>query len=161
MSTRSCIGVMHGNKAKTIYCHSDGYLSYVGEVLLNNYDSSKANHLVAMGDCSMLGKELGEKIDFNARMEYDTDNKAKQCRFYKRDRDEENVDFQVCMSDKDMFEQYAWCEYFYIMQDGVWYVSQGEGTEWKVLADAIAEENGTMLKAPSVTKLIGLTEETV
>lgn len=151
MSTRSCIGVMHGNKAKTIYCHSDGYLSYVGQVLLDNYDSPKANNLVAMGDCSMLGKTIGEKIDFNARMEYDDDGKAKQSRFYKRDRDESNVDFQVCQSDAEMFDKYEWCEYFYIMQDGVWYVSQGPESGWKVLADAIREEDELGYTAPYVT----------
>jgi hypothetical protein len=149
---------MHGNKAKTIYCHSDGYLSYVGQVLLDNYDSSKANFLVAQGDCSMLGKEIGEKIDFNERMEYDTDNKAKQCRFYKRDRDETGVDFMVSFSDKEMFEKYEWCEYFYIMFDGCWFVSQGEGTEWKVLRDAIREENEPGFKAPSITRMVGLLE---
>jgi len=140
MSTRSCIGVMHGEKVKAIYCHSDGYLSYVGDVLLNYYDSTKANFLVAQGDCSMLGKEIGEKINFNDRMEYDDDGKAKQCRFYKRDRDESNVDFQVLFNDKEMFEKYEWCEYFYVNKDNVWYVSQGPDTGWKLLTEAIAEE---------------------
>ena len=137
MSTRSAIGIMHGNNVKAIYCHSDGYLSYVGKVLLNHYDSTKANFLVAQGNCSMLGKEIGEKIDFNDRMVYDTDNVAKQCRFYKRDRDETDVDFKVFHNDKELFEGVD-AEYFYVMRDNVWYVS--EGAEWKVLSEALAQE---------------------
>jgi hypothetical protein len=145
MSTRSAIGIMHGDKVKAIYCHSDGYLDYVGRILLNNYDSTKANFLVAMGDCSMLGKELGEKIDFNDRMEYiqeDDKYTAKQCRFYKRDRDESNVDFKVFSNEKELFEGID-AEYFYVMKDNVWYVS--EGAEWKVLAEALAENNAKEL----------------
>ena len=137
MSTRSAIGIMHGNNIKAIYCHSDGYLSYVGKVLLNHYDSTKANFLVAQGNCSMLGKEIGEKIDFNDRMVYDTDNVAKQCRFYKRDRDQTDVDFKVFHNDKELFEGVD-AEYFYVMRDNVWYVS--EGAEWKVLSEALAQE---------------------
>jgi hypothetical protein len=126
MSTHAEIGIMHGDKCKSIYVHSDGYLEYVGKVLLEHYDSTKANFLVAHGDCSMLGKDIGEKINFNDRMEYDEDNVAKQCRFYKRDRDEENVDFKVTFSLQELFDRVQ-AEYVYIMKDGVWYVSINEG----------------------------------
>jgi hypothetical protein len=138
MSTRSAIGVMHGDKCKAIYSHSDGYLEYVGQTLFKYYDSAKANFLVAQGDMSMLGKEIGEKIDFNDRMEYDTDGIAKQCRFYKRDRDEQNVDFKVFFNDQELFGGID-AEYFYVMKDGVWYVS--EGAEWKLLSQALSELN--------------------
>ena len=137
MSTRSAIGVMHGDKCKAIYSHSDGYLSYVGKVLLAHYDSAKANQLVAMGDMSMLGKTIGEKINFDDRMEYEDDNIAKQCRFYGRDRDETGVEFKTFFNDQELFEGID-AEYFYVMKDGVWFVS--EGAEWKVLSEAIAEE---------------------
>ena len=46
MGTRSRIGVMHGDNCKSVYCHWDGYLDYTGRILLEHYDSSKANHLV-------------------------------------------------------------------------------------------------------------------
>lgn len=154
MSTRSAIGVMHGNKIKAIYSHSDGYLEYVGVVLQKYYDSSKANNLVAMGDMSMLGKEIGEKIDFNARMEYDTDGFAKQCRFYKRDRGED-TDFTVFFREYDLFSGID-AEYFYVMKDGVWLVSEGD--EWKVLSDALRELTDPKFKAPTVTRIIDTVE---
>jgi hypothetical protein len=137
MATRSAIGVMHGDVCKAIYCHNDGYLSYNGKVLLENYNSAKANFLVAMGDMSALGKEIGEKINFDDRMVYEGDNIAKQCRFYGRDRGETGIEFKTFFNDQELFEGID-AEYFYVMKDNVWYVS--EGAEWKVLSDALAEE---------------------
>ena len=121
MSTHSQIGVMHGNVCKSIYCHSDGYLSYVGKVLLKHYDSAKANHLVSMGDMSMLGKEIGEKVDFNASMEYDADYVASQCRFYDRDRGETGVEFATDLTFESFLDRVSGCDYYYIMKDGEWY----------------------------------------
>ena len=137
MSTRSAIGVMHGDKCKAIYCHSDGYLSYNGKVLLANYDSSKANQLVAMGDMSVLGKTIGEKIDFNDRMVYEGDNIATQCRFYGRDRGETGIEFSTFFNDQELFGGID-AEYFYVMKDGVWFVS--EGAEWTLLSEALTKE---------------------
>jgi hypothetical protein len=45
------------------------------------------------------------------------------------------------------------------MKDGVWLVSQGEGTEWKDLADAIREQEDQDFIAPSITRLIEMKQE--
>jgi hypothetical protein len=156
MGTRSVIGVMHGNKAKTVYCHFDGYLSHNGEILLENYSSAKANHLVALGDMSTLGTE----IEIPEGQTHSFDNPLKGVTvFYGRDRGEDGCEFRVCQSDAEMFDYYSDCEYFYIMKDGVWLVSQGEGTEWKDLADAIREQEDQDFIAPSITRLIEMKEE--
>lgn len=135
MSTHAEVGIMHGDVCKSIYVHSDGYLEYVGRVLLNHYDSTKANFLVAQGDCSMLGKEIGEKINFGDRLEFDENNIAKQCRFYKRDRDEEGCDYRVTHSFDELLSVVG-AHYVYIMRDGVWYVSVGGG-ELNLLSDVL------------------------
>jgi hypothetical protein len=136
MATRSAIGVMHGDKCKAVYCHWDGYLDHNGRILLEHYDSAKANNLVALGDISSLGSEIGEKHDFDVRFTKGAigENWTK---FYGRDRGEEGVDFKVFHNDQELFEGID-AQYFYVMKDGVWYVS--EGAEWKVLSEAIAEE---------------------
>jgi hypothetical protein len=159
MGTRSVIGVMHGNKAKTVYCHFDGYLSHNGKILLEHYTSARANHLVALGDMSTLSPEF--EIPEGQLHTFDNPLKGITV-FYGRDRGEDGCEFQVCQSDKEMFDYYSDCEYFYIMKDGVWYVS--EGAEWKVLRDAIAEEVAgeavsVDLKLSAVTCLIGMKEE--
>lgn len=136
MSTNATIGIMHGDKCKHIYLHSDGYLDYAGKVLLANYDSTKAQFLVAQGSCSMLGKEIGEKISFSDRLQYDENNVAEQCRFYKRDRDETDCEFSVSFSLNELLSS-SDAHYVYIMRDGVWYVAIGGGP-LQLLADAIA-----------------------
>ena len=136
MGTRSAIGVMHGDKAKVIYCHWDGYLEHNGRILFDHYDSAKANHLVALGGISSLDRN----IEIPEGVEHTFDKPAKGITvFYGRDRGEEGNEYTVCFSDAEMYDHFEWCEYFYIMRDGVWYVSEGEGTEWKELAVALAE----------------------
>ena len=136
MGTRSAIGVIHGDKAKVVYCHWDGYLDHNGRILLEHYDSAKANHLVALGGISSLDRN----IEIPEGVEHTFDKPAKGITvFYDRDRGEDANKYVVCFSDAEMYEHFSWCEYFYIMRDGVWYVSQGPGTEWKELSVALAE----------------------
>ena len=55
MGTRSRIGVMHGDKVKSVYCHWDGYPEYNGVVLKENYQTQeKVEQLIALGSISSL-----------------------------------------------------------------------------------------------------------
>jgi hypothetical protein len=148
MGTRSRIGVMHGDKVKSIYCHWDGYLEGVGATLLKHYDSAKANHIVALGDMSSLQADIGEKHAFS---KHDVPNievrvhNDEWCTFYGRDRGEKGVEFKVAQTFDEFMEQCDNCgaEYYYIMKDNVWYA----GTTYEnmhplsktltVLADAL------------------------
>ena len=143
MATRSAIGIMHGDKVKAVYCHWDGYLSHNGRILQDHYDSTKANFLVALGDISSLKSEIGEKHPFS---HYDVEGMTREqyyeqfgnmTTFYGRDRDETGVEFKTFFNDQELFAGVD-AEYFYVMKDNVWYVS--EGSEWKVLSEALAEE---------------------
>ena len=128
MGTRSRIGVMHGDKVKSVYCHWDGYLEHNGQILQDHYDSAKANHLVALGDLSSLQKQIGEEHPFGY---HGTDMSADEynakfsgmCTFYGRDRGETGTDFKVAHTFAEFLEQADGCgaEYYYIMRDGVWY----------------------------------------
>ena len=128
MGTRSRIGVMHGDKVKSVYCHWDGYLEHNGQILQEHYDSAKANHLVALGDLSSLQNQIGEEHPFGY---HGTDMSAEEynakfsgmCTFYGRDRGEEGTDFKVAHTFVEFLEQADGCgaEYYYIMRDGVWY----------------------------------------
>ena len=111
MGTRSRIGVMHGDKLKSVYCHWDGYLSHNGRILQESYDSAKANHLVALGYLSSLKAEIED------------------CTFYGRDRDETDVDFDVDQSFEEFLSKDYDYEFCYIMNDGVWYVGVGYNTD--------------------------------
>ena len=127
MGTRSRVGVMHGTVCKSVYCHYDGYLDYTGKLLLANYDSVKANMLVARGDNSGIKETLA---DMN---------------FY-GDPSQDDVGYHIARTFEEFLEQVAGCgcEYYYVMRDGVWYAGAVYETKGLVknglvpLADAIA-----------------------
>ena len=126
MGTRSRIGVMHGDKCKSIYCHWDGYLEHNGAILQKHYDSSRANHLVALGDMSSLQAEIGEKHAFSKHDVPGIETRVHNenwCTFYGRDRGEKGVEFKVAHTFEEFLVQADNCgaEYYYIMKDGVWY----------------------------------------
>lgn len=130
MSTRSTIAIeLADGTVKQVYCHSDGYLSYNGQVLFEHYsDPAKLAELIALGDISMLGIEIGQKINFNDRLTYNKDNRATQCRAYGRDRGETGIDARSFWN----FEMYRMThdreQYAYILRnDGKWYVAIGQG----------------------------------
>lgn len=112
MGTRSRVAVMHGNVCKSVYCHYDGYLEYTGQILLNHYDTVKANELISRGDNSGV-KETLEEMNF-----------------YK-DRGEDDVSWQVAHTFEEFLEQVEGCcgEYYYVMKDGVWYAGAVYATE--------------------------------
>jgi len=136
MGTRSRIGIMHGSKVKSIYCHWDGYLGFNGQVLQEYYDSAKANQLVALGDLSSLREEIGEKHAFS---KFDLPKEEVEayealtenwCTFYGRDRGEKGTEFQVDHTFAEFLERVDNCgaDYYYIMENGEWYCgSMNEG----------------------------------
>lgn len=67
MATRSRIGIeKEDGTIHSIYCHWDGYPSYNGRILLESYTNrEKVEGLIALGDISVLGKELapGEGVE--------------------------------------------------------------------------------------------------
>jgi hypothetical protein len=128
MGTHSRIGVMHGDKVKSVYCHWDGYLEHNGQVLEQYYDSAKANNLVALGDMSTLRPQIGEKHAFSQfdlppeEVEAYKELTQDWCTFYGRDRGELST-WKVANTFEEFLEQADGCgaEFYYIMKDGVWY----------------------------------------
>ena len=67
-STRSRVGILNSDGTiKSVYVHNDGYLSGVGKTLKQNYtNDEKIKQLIALGNLSFIGKEIGEKHDFDS-----------------------------------------------------------------------------------------------
>jgi len=151
MGTRSRIGVMHGDNVKSVYCHWDGYLEHNGVILQEHYDSAKANQLVALGDLSSLKPEIGIQHAFGyhgteiSAEDYETQF-GNMCTFYGRDRGEKGTEWKTHTNFVDFFAEVegSWCEWYYIMRDGVWYVGNRYETDEKFfqklvpLAEALA-----------------------
>jgi len=154
MGTRSMIGIeVPGSKrVKSVYCHWDGYLSHNGYILENFYNSSpKVNNLIALGDISSLGSEIGTKVDFDAVRDKEDyiDNEAgvsiaRQCLYYTRDRGED-APFKSFDSAAKAVSYYdgSWCEYFYLyryddsLESGKWYFRTRSEGRWKRLSKAL------------------------
>jgi hypothetical protein len=114
---------MHGDIVKSVYCHYDGYLEHTGRILLERYNSAKANELVALGDNSGVQETVGEM------------------NFYK-DRGETDVEWAVAHTFEEFLEQVECChgEYYYIMRDGVWYAGCVYETQGLIKGGLVALE---------------------
>lgn len=124
MGTRSTIAIKHGERIKAVYCHWDGYVDHNGRLLLENYDSTKANFLIALGDISSLRENIGEEHSFDFRP-VEGSEESTWTTFYGRDRGETGTEFKSFGSETEWMDYYdgSGAEYYYIMDNGVWYVS--------------------------------------
>ena len=107
MATRSHIGILNQDgTVDYIYCHFDGYLEHNGSILNEHYTTEgQVRELIGLGDISSLGKEIGEKQDFNARANKDW------CLVYGRDRGEDGTEANKCSYvdyTKEHFEEYTY-----------------------------------------------------
>jgi hypothetical protein len=122
---------MHGDRAKAVYCHWDGYVAHNGYILQTCYDSVKANKLVSMGDLSSLGVDIGEKHEFHSEDPEYLDigggvSCSKQCTFYGRDRGGENTGYKSFDTLNALLNYYegSWCEYAYILKGNEWFYTK-------------------------------------
>ena len=113
MSTRSLICIQRGkNKYEAIYCHSDGYLTYNGQMLNDHYnDREKVEKLIKLGNISCLN----EKIDPDPTRPHSFDYSERQDDVtvaYGRDRGEKGQESTLCSMKK--LKEWGWIEYIYI-----------------------------------------------
>ncbi|WDA36427.1 hypothetical protein [Sphingobium sp. YC-XJ3] len=157
MSTRSRIGIQDADGSiRSVYCHSDGYLSGVGDTLINHYaDPEKVEALIALGDLSCLGEEIGEAHDFDEprwgfQQGYNAERAAQIKNWtvsYHRDRKEPlRIEKSPTEADYLKAAEASWGEYVYLLRDGQWLVHSYPGREYgnggfQPVVDAIAAEN--------------------
>lgn len=113
MATRSYIGVRNTDgSVDYIYCHFDGYPEHNGDILTSYYSKkNQVDELLKLGDLSVLGKFIGEKQDFDKRVQ-------DCCLAYGRDRGESNVgvknsDFRELINDQNV-------DYVYVFDGDYW-----------------------------------------
>lgn len=109
MATRSTIALEYADGTiKQIYSHWDGYLSGVGNILLNNYKTPEdVNELISFGDLSSLDDTIESTV------------------FYARDRGETGVCARSFSDYNDYMRNGDFQSYNYIMREGIWYVDRG------------------------------------
>ena len=130
MATRSTIAIKTEDGIKAIYCHWDGYVDHNGRILREHYqDPAKIAELIALGDLSTLGTEIGEVHTFDKdHLEPELDMTDNWCLAYGRDRGETDVSAQTFETIAEWVEGMAgsWCEFFYLFDGQDWIVSNGK-----------------------------------
>lgn len=134
MSTRSMIGRKNPDGTVTaVYCHHDGYPEYVGNMLLQYYNSTeRCNALLCLGDISSLYPALGDADD-PALV------KLGVTKAYNRDRGEE-LNFHTYRTDTEFLEK-AWkdsdAEWVYLWTNNKWLFAPSCTREqsWKELSE--------------------------
>jgi hypothetical protein len=130
MSTRSAIIAKIGNEYKGIYCHFDGYPSYVGRILLDHYtDAAKVEELINLGALS----QLGERVNPVGPHSYANPEEGTTIA-YTRDRGDELWAANVGPTIEAVEQQIGHNGHVYIFEDGNW-THNGEP-----LADVLAAE---------------------
>jgi hypothetical protein len=132
MSTNAIIAVKHGNNFKSIYCHFDGYPSYTSKMLYENYDSPKANHLVALGNVSVLEKNILPKTDTHSRNQPEDDVTI----FYDRDCGEKDQEFKCYTTETDFLNR-KFIEHFYVMDNSTWSYYSKNTKQWIPLSEVL------------------------
>lgn len=170
MGTRSDIIVHRADgKWARIYCHWDGYLDHNGKILFEHYsDQAKAEALVALGNLSSLGEEIGEEHDFDFGMKMakarssgvvteeltaEYERLRRMCNAYGRDRGEVDVEAMVRDSLQAIYpSECTWTEFTYVWDEGKWWAGDpDEGTQALVLLeDALSgkEKIHSLVKTP-------------
>lgn len=127
MSTRCRIGLRNEDGSITsIYCHNDGYPSYVGEVLVKNYKTEdKIKELLALGDLSGLGTEPVDNP--NAWAPYSSGKYSElhpdnMCDTYKSRGENCPAKTSRRLDDYLKLTGDSWGEYAYLFEDVCWYI---------------------------------------
>ena len=123
------------------YCHSDGYLTYNGAMLLDHYsDRTKVEKLISFGDMAALSENVnpfpGSEHNFDHRQEGVTV-------FYGRDRGEKGTEPRI-VDLEDINSPDSWIEYCYVYgKDGKWryfVCGQNEHPVFRDLKEGLGEE---------------------
>lgn len=115
MSTHCSIAYKTEKGYETIYCHHDGYESYMWPMLTENYNTEeRARALVALGDASSIQERMVPSRDSGHSFDNPEDG---VCVFYHRDRGERWTNCAPdCLTKSEVLNNY----YAYIWEDGKW-----------------------------------------
>jgi hypothetical protein len=119
MATTSTIAIeLHDGTIQMINCHWDGYLEHNGK-LLNKfwYQYDKILQLMALGNLSRLGQEIGQQHDFQHPH-------PQWCLAYGRDGGEQNCQCQVYDNYNQYQHEAKFAEYNYVFLKDQWLVFQ-------------------------------------
>ena len=161
MSTHSRIAVLQDKtgRVKSVYCHSDGYFTGVGRILLTYYNSyERANAIIALGDLSELYENLDPLPEAPEALYLVIGSGCKQeiikTHSYQRPQQGVTIAYHRDRQEKLLRKNYRSLEQFnekgdfqnynYLFKDGKWHVRMEQLREkvWMELTVKMVERNG-------------------
>lgn len=130
MTTKSRIGIMNEDTTITsVYCHWDGYPSYNGRILYENYNTEeKIRELLSYGDLSSLGEDITNDI-ISGRT---------KCKFYNKNSGNETI-----KTYENIYEyEINGVEYNYLFMNGKWYYNTFMNPDFMLLTKQVIKEEG-------------------
>lgn len=138
MSTNAFIGIRENKSITYIYNHSDGYVEYLGRMLLEHYNSEeKAKALVELGDVSVVKEKLAPAEGTVHNFDYDKRQEGVSV-FYGRDRGEDWESIKPVTIQNTVFDEHSYYNYLYDVEEGHWLVSKN-GKDFISLKEAVAK----------------------
>ena len=138
MSTNAFIGIRENKSITYIYNHSDGYLEYLGRMLLEHYNSEeKAKALVELGDVSVVKEKLAPAEGTVHGFDYDKRQEGVSV-FYGRDRGEEWEYIKPVTIQGTAFDEHQYYNYLYDVEEGRWLFTRN-GKDFTSLEEVVAK----------------------
>lgn len=138
MSTNAFIGIRENNSITYIYNHSDGYVEYLGRMLLEHYNSEeKAKALVELGDVSVVKEKLAPAEGTVHGFDYDKRQESVSV-FYGRDRGEDWESIKPITIQNTTFDEHQYYNYLYDVEQGCWLFTKN-GKDFASLKEVVAK----------------------
>lgn len=138
MSTNAFIGIRENNSITYIYNHSDGYLEYLGRMLLEHYNSEeKAKALIALGDVSILKEKLEPAEGTVHNFDYGKRQEGVSV-FYGRDRGENWESIKPITIQNTAFDEHQYYNYLYDVEQSCWLFTKN-GKDFASLKEVVAK----------------------
>ncbi|MCL2120176.1 MAG: hypothetical protein FWH27_17310 [Planctomycetaceae bacterium] len=141
MSTRSAIAIAREDGCvHAIYCHYDGYLSHVGQMLNMHYtDAAKVQRLMELGDIS----SLHERIEPHQNEKHSYREPAEGVVVaYHRDSGEPYSKPKEYISKDELLDkanEHFGARYIYAFEEGVWWYNGSDKPGWRRLDEVVKE----------------------
>ena len=138
MSTHAFIGIRENSSITYIYNHSDGYLEYLGRMLLEHYNSEEeAKALVELGDVSIVKEKLAPAEGTVHGFDCDKRQEGVSV-FYGRDKGEDWEWIKPTTIKNTVFDEHSYYNYLYDVEEGRWLVSKN-GKDFRSLEEVVAK----------------------
>jgi hypothetical protein len=132
-------------KVKSIYCHNDGYPSYVGWLLLDHYKDEKAlDGLIALGGLSRLTEKMAP--DNPDKHSFDEPEDGAVVAYHRDRKDKLYIEGYDTLEEALAEFKESYNDYAYVWREGKWYYSSRGDKALKLLSYDVCRHDANKMK---------------